>query len=167
MTRLAGHRTVDAPPSIVWEVITDPAVYAEAAPNLDSVEIIEGDGVGMVRRCVDTDGNAWTETCTRWEDGRGFDVTVDVDTSEFHRRFFNHFSGKWELAETDTGVEMTIAFDFDPKYGPLGILISKYLSYNADGLIEAIFDHWEREIINRAQGDARQSEYGRQNAVFR
>lgn len=149
MTTITMHRTVDAPIAVVWDVVTDHDLYAEAAPNLSSVEVVEGDGDGMVRRCVDTDGNEWTESCTRWEEERGFAVSVDVGRSDFHRRLFSRFDGEWRLEERDDGVRMTIAFEFEPRYGPLGALVSKFLAYKAPGIIEPIFDGWEAEIRSR------------------
>ncbi len=61
----------------VWAVVGD--VTSTDNEHLVSQEIIEGDGIGMVRRCVDTSGNAWTETCTLWEPGHSyrFDLAVD------------------------------------------------------------------------------------------
>lgn len=149
MPSLRFHRTVDAPASLVWDVITDHELYAAAAPNLETVELLDGEGETLTRRCVDTDGNAWTESCTRWEPGRRFAVAVDVEDSEFHRRLFSRFEGEWGLVETPAGVEITIAFDFEPRYGPLGRLITWYFDAKAPALIEAIFDRWETEIAAR------------------
>jgi hypothetical protein len=74
--------------------MTDSAVYKAVAPNLAAVEIIEGDGEGMVRKCCDTNGKSWTETCHIWELERRFVVTFDTETSEFHKRLFTRFEGE-------------------------------------------------------------------------
>jgi len=150
MATITMHRTVDAPIAVVWDVITDHELYAEAAPNLSTVEVVEGEGDGMIRRCVDTDGNEWTESCNRWEEERGYAVTVHVEHSDFHRRLFTRFEGEWRLSEHDDGVRITIAFEFEPRYGPVGSLISKFFAYKAPGIIEPIFDRWEAEIRSRA-----------------
>jgi carbon monoxide dehydrogenase subunit G len=148
-----GHterrRRIEAPPDLVWDVMTDPDVYARVAPNLASVEIVSGDGEGMVRRCVDADGNVWTESCTRWADGHEFAVAVDVADSDFHRRLFTRFEGRWALSTDGDGGVVTVAFEYDPRYGPLGTLVSKYVAYRAPPLIEAIFDGWEAEVEAR------------------
>jgi len=150
MTRITGHRAIDAPSAVVWDVVTDPDVYAAVAPNLASVEILGGDGEGMVRECIDTEGNAWTESCSRWEEKRGFAVAVDVETSDYHRRLFNRLEGTWSLAEQDEGVLVTMRFDFDAKYGPFGWVLARYfVEYKAPPLIEAIFDGWEAEVERR------------------
>lgn len=149
MTRITTHRLFNAPPDIVWEVMTDPEVYAAVAPNLSSVVILEGKGEGMIRECVDTGGNAWTESCHYWEAGRGFAVAVDVETSDFHRPWFTRFEGRWELTEREDGVLVTIQFDYDTKYGPFGALLERYFQYKATPLIEAIFDGWSAELESR------------------
>lgn len=149
MTQVSMRRSIDAPAEVVWDVIIDPDVYATVAPNLSSVKIVEGEGEGMVRRCVDTNGNAWTEACHRWEEGRGFAVAVDTETSDFHRWLFTRFEGEWRLSTREDGVVITVQFEFDTKYGPLGRLLARYFEYKAPSLVEAIFDGWEAEIETR------------------
>lgn len=145
---------MDAPAAAVWAVVTDHELYADAAPNLSTVEVVEGEAETMVRRCVDTDGNEWTERCTHWEDGRGFGVSVDVEQSDFHRRLFSRFEGEWRLSETPDGVVVTIEFDFEPRFGPLGWFIARYFDYKAPDLVEAIFDRWEAEVEARRRAHA-------------
>lgn len=149
MTTISMQRTVDAPRAVIWDVITDQKLYGELAPNLSSVTVVGGAGEGMIRRCVDTDGNEWTESCTHWEERRAYAVSVHVEHSVFHRRFFTRFDGEWRLSEDDDAVRITITFDFDPRYGPFGLFISKYFEYKAPVIVETIFDGWEDEIRSR------------------
>lgn len=151
MEELTGRRTVDAPPAIVWDVITDHELYAEVAPNLAAVEVLEGEGIGLVRRCVDTDGNEWTESCTRWEEGESFAVAVDVESSEFHRWLFTRFEGEWALEEGADGVTITIRFTFAPRYGALGRIISWYFSVRGPPIIESLLDNWVAAIEDRLE----------------
>lgn len=172
MTQLTRHRSLDAPPEAVWSVMTDPDVYAAVAPNLSTVEILEGEGEGMVRRCTDTDGNEWTETCHDWTAGRGFAVTVDVERSDFHRPLFSRFEGEWRLTPLADGTRVTMRFDFDTRYGPLGWLVGRYLAFRAPPLMEAIFDGWETEIAARLAADDASSGTGatdgpRPNQLYR
>lgn len=161
MTRITMRRSIDAPAELVWTVITDPDVYAEVAPNLSQVEVIEGAGEGMKRRCVDTDGNAWMETCHHWEEGRGFAVTVDTETSEFHQRLFTRFEGEWRLSKRENGVTVIVQFEFDTRYGPFGWPLARYFEYKAPSLIEPIFDGWEAEIeTRRSDSDRPDSQTG-------
>lgn len=149
MAHIRHERAVDAPRTVVWDVITDHELYADAAPNLESIEVLDGEAETMVRRCVDTSGNEWTERCTRWEDHRGFRVSVDVEESDFHRRLFSRFEGKWRVEEAPEGVTMVVEFDFEPKFGPLGWVIGQYFAYKAPALVDRIFDRWEAAIESR------------------
>ena len=158
MTSITSQRLFDAPADIVWAVMTDLGVYAAVAPNLSSAVVLHGEGEGMIRKCVDTKGNAWTELCNYWEAGQGSAVAVDVETSEFHRSFFTRFEGRWELTERDDGVLVTMAFDFDTKYGPFGALLERYFQYKAIPLIEDIFDGWSAEIETRLAKSERPDE---------
>jgi hypothetical protein len=78
-----GHcelaRAVNAPAARAWSVVSDVASYAEFAGTLHKSEVVSGEGVGLVRRCEDTNGVCWVETCTRWEPGRAY--TFEVDTT--------------------------------------------------------------------------------------
>ena len=154
-TTITMDRTVDAPPDVVWDVITDHGLYAEAAPNLTSVDVLDGDGEGMVRRCIDTSGNAWTETCTRWEPNRAYAMTVDVTGSGFHRRLFKRFRGEWRIEPVEGAVRIEITFDFEPRYGPFGAVTAWYLRRRAPGVVEQIFDRWGAEIDSRAPVEPR------------
>jgi uncharacterized protein YndB with AHSA1/START domain len=147
--QFTDSRVYDAPPSEVWAVVSDPDLYAEVAPNLSRVEVLDGEGEGMVRECADTDGNAWQETCTRWEPERGYAVTVHVPESEFHRQLFHTFTGEWDVTETDEGVRVTMTFEYDPRYGPIGWLLGRLLEREATGLTAAIFDGWEQALRER------------------
>lgn len=149
MGRIERSRAMDAPAPLVWDVMTDPGVYADVAPNLAEVTLLSDPGPDMERRCVDTDGNVWTETCTRWEDGRAFAVAVEVATSDFHRRWFSRFEGSWTCDDRTDDVLVTIAFEFETRYGPVGWLVAKGLEWSGASIIDAIFDGWEDEIRAR------------------
>lgn len=78
MAVLEFSRPIRAPRDSVWSVISDLVGYADVAPNLSGAEIVEGSGEGMKRRCWDTSGGTWMEECTRWEEGRRYEMTVDT-----------------------------------------------------------------------------------------
>lgn len=174
MPQLTIDRTVDAPAAVVWDVVTDHDLYAAVAPNLRTVEVLEGEGAGLVRRCVDTNGNEWTESCTRWEDGRAFAVAVDVEHSDFHRRLFSRFEGEWRVTPRPEGVRITIQFGFEPRYGPVGVLITKFFAYRGPPMVETILDGWEAEIEPRTRADGttvasgtHDGDEGPKNALYR
>lgn len=74
----ASRVLAGAPPSQVWPLLTDHDLYGRLAPNLSKVEVISDSGQPLRRRCTNTAGQAWEETCTLWEEGRRFDVNVDL-----------------------------------------------------------------------------------------
>ena len=149
MHHIERERAYDAPAPLVWDVMTDPDVYPEVAPTLTHVEVLSGSEEGMVRRCTDTDGNVWTETCTHWTDGERFAVEVDVANSDFHRRLFTHFAGEWTLTERPDDVLATTSFTYAMKYGPLGRLLARFMAPKARSMVDAICDGWQTEIQRR------------------
>lgn len=68
-------------PSRLWNAVADHELFGTLARNLDRVEVVSGDGTDLVRRCVATNGDSWTEQCTIWEPGRQH--AVEVDTSAY------------------------------------------------------------------------------------
>lgn len=149
MEHISASRTYPAPTAVVWDVITDPDVYASVAPNLTDVAIVEGAGDGMVRRCADVNGYVWHETVVHWEPERAFRVVVDVPGSRFHRRLFTRFEGTWELTPLIADVRVRITFAFEPRYGPLGRLTAWYVRRTAPDILETIFEGWDAELSER------------------
>lgn len=139
-------RWYDADPDAVWRVVSDPAIYADVAPNLSRVTVLDGEGIGMVRECTDTDGRSWTETCTAWEPGRRYAVEVDVAESPVHRRLFRSFAGEWSTEALEGGVVGRMTFTYEPRYGPLGRIVEAFVEREAKRLVGPIFDGWAREL---------------------
>ncbi|MDJ0925715.1 MAG: SRPBCC family protein [Acidimicrobiia bacterium] len=77
---LERTRVLDAPPDRVWDVVSDVGRYYEVVENLVATDVVSGSGLGMARHCVDDKGREWDESCTLWEPGRRYRMTVDVDT---------------------------------------------------------------------------------------
>lgn len=147
--RFEAARRYDASVEVVWDVITDPELYAAVAPNLSRVEVLSGADEGMIRECADTGGQTWTETCTVWEPRERYAVEVHVDDSEFHRRLFHSFGGEWSIEARADEVVVTMAFEYEPRYGPLGWVVGKLLEREGRDLTRTIFDGWERELETR------------------
>ena len=75
----------------------------------------------MVRRCWDTRGGTWRESCTRWEAGRSY--TMEVDTSHYPYPF-RAMRGTWSVADAaDGGSRITMRFDYRMPWGSLGALL--------------------------------------------
>jgi hypothetical protein len=69
--------TSNADPAALWAAVGDHALFGRLAANLERVEVVEGEGEGLVRRCVARGGADWTETCTIWDPGHRHAVEVD------------------------------------------------------------------------------------------
>ena len=171
MPTLTIQRTVSVPASVAWEVVSDHELYGELAPNLAAVEVIEGEGEGLRRRCVQPDGKAWTETTTNWEAGTSFGVEVDVGDSPVHRRLFSRMEGHWGVDEAPDGSRVLMRFEYDTRWGPLGRLVSAYFQRWGPPVLEPILDGWEDEMAARLEArggpDAGDERAARPNRVYR
>ncbi len=67
---------------MAWDVVSDMSAFGDAAPNLSKVEVLDGAGEGMQRRCFDSRGRGWDEVCTLWEGGGGIATRCGSATDE-------------------------------------------------------------------------------------
>lgn len=103
-------RTVDAPLGLVWRVMTDHPGYADVADNLTKVEVVEGDGLGMQRRCYGPKGESWLETCDLYEDGRSFGFRVHTEADDYPYPF-SELRGTWSAESKGPGTAFTIRIE--------------------------------------------------------
>lgn len=138
------ERLVQAPPEAVWPIISDVEGYADIAPNLSRAEIITGEGADMQRRCWDTQGGTWREQCVLWEEGRQY--SMQVDTSDYPYPF-SKMQGTWGLEPHADGTCITMRFEYQPKYGPIGLLLDwLYIKPTFSRICEQLMDNWQRKI---------------------
>ena len=138
------ERRVAAPPDVAWPVVADVVGYADVAPNLSRAEVLEGEGAGMRRRCWDTRGRGWNETCTVWEEGRRY--SFSVDTSDYPYPFAR-MAGTWSVDDAAGGSVIRMLFDYEPKYGPLGRLADRlFVRGKFEAVSRKLLDNWERRI---------------------
>jgi len=156
--RFEFSRRIAATPERVWPVISDHQGYADVADNLSRVEIVSGDGLGMTRRCYDTKGRGWNETCVLWDEGRAFSFEVDTSDYPFPLR---EVRGTWSVepeggsVEPEGGVEpadggsvITMRFDIVAKYGAPGRLVMGLaLRLVFSALCERLLDNWQARIL--------------------
>lgn len=109
-------RHVKAPPSTVWEVMTDHPGYADVANNLSKVEILSGDGIGMMRRCFGLKGESWVETCNIFEKGHAFGFNIHTDAPDYPYPI-SELNGRWAIEPSDTGSAFSIEIAAKPKGG--------------------------------------------------
>jgi hypothetical protein len=87
-------------PGRAWELITDHELYGRLAPNLRRVEVISSPGEPLCRRCTPVAGDPWEETCTLWDEGRTFEVTVNTTRYPYP---IAELRGQWTVAPHDQG----------------------------------------------------------------
>lgn len=107
MLRASVTRTVRAPAEAVWEVMTDHPAYADVADNLSRVDVLSGDGLGMMRRCYGPNGENWEETCDLFEPGRAYGFRVHTEAENYPYPFAE-LSGRWSVEPHPTGAEFSI-----------------------------------------------------------
>jgi hypothetical protein len=147
---LRFERIVAAPVERVWEAISDAGDYGRFAPGIAHTAIVDGEREGMVRVCRDDQGAEWSETCTLWEEGHRYRMSVDVSSYPAHYRMLLHeFAQSWTLEPVPGGTRIQLAFDGAAKLGLLGRGAVRMLGRK--GRLEAILDNYERELTGAAQ----------------
>jgi ribosome-associated toxin RatA of RatAB toxin-antitoxin module len=143
------ERYVEAGAERVWEVVSDAANLADHAPNLSKSEVIAGDGEGMVRRCYNSGGAGWSETCTLWQPGHRY--TMEVDTSDYPYPL-SQMRGTWEVRERGDGALIHLRYDYTVKYGPLGALLAILLRPTFRRTCRRMLDSYERAALATRAG---------------
>lgn len=143
---LEVERRTDLPPDAVWPVIADMDGYADHVSSLAETTVVAGREQGARRRCVDTRGRDWQETCVVWEEGRRYVVDVDVSTYPADlRAVFRSFRGTWEVEPAaDGGSTVRIRFDGDVRGGRLGAGIVRRLAASARRDLDQTLDSYIR-----------------------
>ena len=149
ITRAGSHMTVTAmigttaPAARVWQVMSDQAGYAAVADNLSRSEIVEGEGLDMVRRCTDTKGKSWRETCTLWDAGRAFAFRVHTEAADYPYPIAE-LTGEWSLAPAPTGSEIRMVFEVEAKPGMLNRLLLTAMSATFAKVCDRLLRRWVR-----------------------
>jgi len=104
---------VNAAPEQVWPLLIDHDLYGRLAPSLSMVEVISEPDRPLRRRCTDTRGRGWEESCTLWDEGRRF--AVEVDTTDYPYPL-SMMRGLWQVDPHPTGstVIMRFAYQANP-----------------------------------------------------
>lgn len=116
------RRTVSASPDTVWKVMNDHPGYADVADNLSKVEVVSGEGQGMLRRCYGTKGENWTETCDLFNEGQSFGFKVHTEASDYPYPI-EDLQGRWSVTPVENGAEFAIDITARPKGNALARLL--------------------------------------------
>ncbi|MEM9834643.1 MAG: SRPBCC family protein [Bacteroidota bacterium] len=97
-----------------WQVISDVANYHKVAPNIDGVEVVSGEGKGMIRRCSHGEDH-WTETCSLWVPEQVYSFEVDTHAHNYPYPF-KSLRGQWEVESSgQSASKITMLFEFQYK----------------------------------------------------
>ncbi|MGF1647068.1 MAG: type II toxin-antitoxin system RatA family toxin [Kineosporiaceae bacterium] len=130
---------IEAPPGTVWPLIADHDLYGRLAPGLASVEVVSEPGEALRRRCTNSQGSGWEETCTLWEEGRRF--AVEVDTSEYPYPI-GRMQGLWQVDPDPSGSLVTLRLAAQPHSTLRGGLMAILLRPVMSRALRRVLDGW-------------------------
>ena len=150
MPSFVADRIVQAPADLVWAVVADLAGYAQIAPGLSHVEILQGDQEGLRRRCYDHRGRGWNEVCTVWDPGHRYRMQVDTASYPFPlRQLLRTFQGTWSVDPVPEGTRIAVQFDAEPRLGLLGRFALRAMGGKADRDLAQLLNNYEHAIWAR------------------
>jgi ribosome-associated toxin RatA of RatAB toxin-antitoxin module len=142
-TKMTVERIIEATPEMAWSVISDMEGYAAlTTEGISKVEVLEGSGEGMLRRCHDNNGKSWTETCPVWEEGRAYRFQVHTDAPDYPFPL-NHLEGHWQVEPHPEGALIRASFEYELKFGIVGQMMNALMAKRAQQDSEFMLDQWE------------------------
>ncbi len=148
MKRLSFERVINASKEYTWKTISDVSNYHKVAPNIDSVEIISGEGKGMIRSCSHKKDN-WTEVATLWDEGEQYSFQVDTDAEDYPYPL-KYLRGTWKvekISENQTKIKMIFEFTYKRKIHNL--LIHPLMKKKFSKISGELLDNWQNQLENK------------------
>lgn len=144
---LRAGRVIAVPAPQAWAAVSDDAEYARFADGIASTRIVGGDRTGMVRVCTDDRGGTWSETCTLWEDGQRYVMTVDVSSYPwYYRVLIADLHQTWQVGTVAGGARLDLRFDGRMRLGVIGRIAGRVLG--REGRLDDILAAYERELVS-------------------
>ncbi|MFZ6010783.1 MAG: type II toxin-antitoxin system RatA family toxin [Bacteroidota bacterium] len=143
--QLEFKRTVNASKHAAWQVVSDVANYHQVAPNIDDVKIVSGERKGMIRQCSHG-RNAWTETCSMWNEGEAFSFIVNTNASDYPYPL-SYLSGTWQvesIGEDRTVVRMIYRFAYRRKI--MNVFLHPLMKNGFDKVVDELLNNWQKQI---------------------
>lgn len=138
---LTASTVTRATPEKVWQVMSDQEGYAMVADNIKQVDVIEGQGYGMTRKCTDNDGQSWYENCTCWDDGRAFAFKVDTEAEDYPYPI-STLMGKWSLIPKPDHTQISMTFNITAKSGLLNRLLLTLMIAPFIKVCDRLLNNW-------------------------
>lgn len=113
---------IDAPKEVVWKALADFKAVGEFHPFIDKVDLhtANNGGLGSKRTCHFNDGTTIDEEIIEWREGEEY--TINGSNFSFPLNVMRGSLGV--KAATDGRSEAYMRLAFQPKYGPIGKLMS-------------------------------------------
>ncbi len=128
MTKLSHTHRIQAKPEQIWPALADVGYVHHWHPKVKASPVLSdhAEGLGATRRCEFYDGTSVVEEVVAVSPER----FVSVRLSEFSMPL-NHADGTISLTPVDAGTtDVTIAFEYDTKFGPIGWLMDRVMMRN-------------------------------------
>ncbi len=143
--RLSFERVINASKENTWKTISDVSNYHKVAPNIDNVEIISGQGEGMVRSCTHKKDN-WTEVATLWDEGEKYSFQVNTDAEDYPYPL-KYLKGTWKVEEISKNqTKITMTFEFTYKRKIYNLLVHPFMKKEFDKISEELLDNWQIQL---------------------
>jgi hypothetical protein len=125
MSQISAEHTVNAPIAEVWAALADFGGVHRFHPAVERSPIINGQrtGLGAQRTCYFYDGNSLTEEISRFQKGKA--IVVDIIEGSMPLTNARRVTSVEAIAPNETKV--TVKMDYQPKFGPLGVLMNAFL----------------------------------------
>jgi hypothetical protein len=147
---------VDAPTPTAWAVVGDLDGYHRHAAGLRETTVMTGSGQGARRRCVDSSGRSWEESCVVWQPEQRYVIDVDVSTHTVgYRALFSSFRGTWSVRAVGDQSEVTIRFDAVLRRVPGIKVLAARLAQQAGSDVEAILSSYAETAGRKSRAGRR------------
>ena len=143
--RLAFERMINVSKQDTWQMISDVGNYHTVAPNIDSVQIVSGQGEGMIRSCTHK-ADHWTEVATLWEEGEQYSFEVDTEAEDYPYPL-KYLKGTWQVKEVGPAQsQITMVFEFAYERRIFNLLIHPFMKKKFDKICSELLDNWQEEL---------------------
>lgn len=126
---IACHTEV--PAEAMWGVLRELGAIERYMPDLARSELSGAPGIGAIRNCEDRAGRQWRETCTDWQEGRGFTLRFATEAPDFPFPA-SAMIGGWEVLPDDRGCTVMVWWELQPRPARAAALIMPLLALKAD-----------------------------------
>lgn len=138
---LTARAVTHASPERVWQVMSHQEAYADVADNISKVEVTDGAGTTLERRCYDNDGKSWNESCTLWDEGRAFAFRVHTEAADYPYPI-SALSGEWSLSPVSDSTQIQMTFHVTAKPGLINALLFRLMAAPFSVICDRLLQRW-------------------------